>query len=185
MKRTAIFLAILASLIIAAISWRLHRTGAEARQSSPAHFGATDHAATNLISAHAIDPLVATPSEQDILTAATNQALRVQCIKNLKQIGLAARVWARKNKTDAMPGDKEALKQYLGDPENVEKVLRCPADEKAGYEFLSLGVSENNSQIVFASCSIHNNVGLIDGSAHQLDAEHKVIQRDGKWIIGL
>jgi hypothetical protein len=144
----------------------------------------TDYAATNLASDKTEERAVAASPEEEFLVAATNKALRVQCIKNLKQIGLAARVWARKNKTNAMPGDKEALKQYLGASENVEKVLRCPADEKAGYELLSPRASERDSQVVYASCPVHNNVALVDGSAHQLDADHKVIQQDGKWIIG-
>lgn len=182
MKRTAISLTILALFVIVAIWWR-HHPAAESRQSSPVVLNSTDYAATNLVSDKTDEQAVAMP-EEGFLVAATQKALRVQCIKNLKQIGLAARVWARRNKTNAMPGDEAALKQYLADSENVETVLRCPADEKVGYELLSLGASEKDSQLVFASCRIHNNVGLVDGSAHQLDADRKVIQKDGKWIIG-
>jgi hypothetical protein len=182
MKRLAFILSILALCVIVAIWWRNHP--AKGQQSSPMVLSSTDYAPTNLMKERMAQPIIATLPEEDLVVAATEKALRGQCIKNLKQIGLAARVWARKNKTNAMPGNEEALKQYLADPENGEKVLRCPGDEKAGYELLSLGASEKDFQLVFASCRIHNNVGLVDGSAHQLDADHKVIQQDGKWIIG-
>jgi hypothetical protein len=38
--------------------------------------------------------------------------------------------------------------------------------------------------VVFVRCPIHNNVGTLDGSAHQLGSDIKVVQRDGKWVIG-
>jgi hypothetical protein len=52
------------------------------------------------------------------------------------------------------------------------------------YEFMSPGAPENDPSVVLFRCPLHNNVGLADGSAHMLESNFKVVQKDGKWVIG-
>lgn len=123
-------------------------------------------------------PVVLKP-EDDFFAAQNERVMRVKCIGHLKQVGLAARMWANDSKTDAMPRDVESLKRYL----NGTEVLFCPSDGKTPYQILSPGASEAHPQTVFARCQIHYNVVLCDGSGQQLSSEHKLVQRDGEWVI--
>ena len=78
------------------------------------------------------------------------------------------------------------------------KILTCPADtariqaaswlgfdgNSVSYELLSPGVPEGDPSIVYVRCPIHHNVGLLDGSAQQLDpAVHRIEKVDGKYKI--
>ena len=88
------------------------------------------------------------------------------------------------SKTDALPSDKAQLIKFLGSAEKAQMFLVCPADGTTSYEILSPGASESGPGIVYVHCPIHNNVGLVDGSAHMLGGNRKLGQRDGKWVIG-
>jgi hypothetical protein len=80
---------------------------------------------------------------------------------------------------------------------NTPRILTCSADtarvpirswqefdgSSLSYEMLSPGVSEEDPAVVFVRCPIHNNVGLVDGSAHMLDDMRTVQKVDGKFKI--
>jgi hypothetical protein len=81
---------------------------------------------------------------------------------------------------------------------NTPKILTCPEDSarkkannwqefdgsSVSYELLSPGVPEGDQSIVFVRCPIHFNVGLLDGSAHQLSpAAQRIEKVDGKFKI--
>ena len=116
--------------------------------------------------------------EEDFFATASERATRIKCINNIKQVCLAARIWANDHGRDTLPNDYEAMKKELVD----EKITFCPKDG-VRYEILSPGASELQPEIVYIRCLIHSNAGLTDGSAQQLSQMHQVVQRDGKWII--
>ena len=100
----------------------------------------------------------------------------VQCINNLKQIGLAARIWATDHK-DVFPPDFISMKAEL----NTPKILFCPADPAAlrvadwsqlnpssiSYRFLNPNGSELDPNKPLATCPIHSHIGLSDGSVRR------------------
>ena len=131
--------------------------------------------------------------EVDPFAEAKGQADRIACINNIKQIGLAARMWANDNK-NIMPANFLTMSNEL----NTPKILTCPGDtartraanwpefdgSSVSYELLSPGVPEGDASMVFVRCPIHFNVGLLDGSAHQLSVtEHRIEKVDGKFKI--
>jgi hypothetical protein len=125
------------------------------------------------------------------------KALSIACVNNLKQIGLAARVWANDN-SDVFPANFLAMSNELSAP----KILVCPADTgrkpattwqefgppNVSYEFLnangtyianlenqkSRGDLRLNSEtgapdpyVLLARCPVHGHVCLSDGSVQQ------------------
>jgi hypothetical protein len=122
-------------------------------------------------------PTGAVAPEQDFFS----QAARNKCINNLKQVGLAARMWANHNK-DVLPTDFDQMQAELQD----RRVLFCPANEGTlQYELISPGASETDPQVVYARCPLHNKVVLCDGSVQSLGDTHRlVIRPDGKTVIG-
>jgi len=116
--------------------------------------------------------------EEDFFATAAERATRIKCINNIKQVGLAARLWSNDH-GDYLPRDYDTMKAELV----TDKVTFCPKDGVTRYEILSPGVSERQSQIVYTRCLIHNNVGMADGSAQQLSDSRQLVQRDGKWIL--
>jgi hypothetical protein len=111
------------------------------------------------------------------LAKAKARAQRVQCISNIKMIGLAARIYANDH-GGRFPIDFVTMSNEL----NTPKVLHCPADTRrtraddwdsfssanVSYEFLLPGGDTSKPQEVLVRCPLHNNVGLADGSAQQL-----------------
>jgi len=101
------------------------------------------------------------------------EAQSVGCINNLKQIGLAARLWANDH-NDVFPPDFISMKDEL----NTPKILFCPADTAAirvtewsqldpsaiSYRFLNPNGSETDPTKPLTTCPIHGHVGLCDGS---------------------
>ena len=110
------------------------------------------------------------------MAKAKQKAQTISCINNIKQIALAARMYASDH-GDVLPSDFASMKSEL----NTPKILICPGvSSKAGgkdwstfnfaeasYEIVSPGAKTSDPQKVFVRCPIHGNVGLVDGSAQQ------------------
>jgi len=110
------------------------------------------------------------------LQQAKEEALSARCINNLKQIGLAARMWANDH-NDIFPPDFISMKAELATP----KLLFCPADNAAipvadwsqlnpstvSYRFLNPNGNETDPTKLLTTCPIHGHVGLSDGSVQR------------------
>jgi hypothetical protein len=132
------------------------------------------------------------PVEEDPFAESRDRAMRINCISNIKQIGLAARMWANDHQ-DILPANFQTMSNELSSP----KVFTCSADtarqgaanwqefdgSSVSYEMLSPGAPETDPSVVFVRCPIHNNVGLVDGSAQQLPPSWRVGKVDGKFKI--
>jgi hypothetical protein len=111
--------------------------------------------------------------------SAKDRAQKINCVNNLKQICLAARIYCNDNK-DIFPPDFLSMSNELSTP----RILVCPADtehtgasswaefdplKNVSYEYLKPGIAEGNAinEVIFR-CKIHNNVGMGDGSVRQL-----------------
>lgn len=112
------------------------------------------------------------------LAKAKSKAQSIQCINNLKQLGLACRLYSSENE-DRFPKSWEEVEAETGGAANL-RVFVCPSDKAGGnwrsfaeaaasssyvYE-LSGGVHTNASDIV-TQCPIHGHVLHIDGSVIQ------------------
>ena len=127
--------------------------------------------------------------EEDPFAKQKEKSLSLQCINNLKQIGLAARMWANGHNTNALPIDWLALKKLL----NTPKILTCPADtgrtpaiswdqfdgSSVSYELPSLAPDERDPYTVYSRCRIHGHIGLTDGSATSGVKSDRFQQVDG------
>ncbi len=104
------------------------------------------------------------------------EAQSVQCVNNMKQIGLAARIWSNDHK-DVFPPDFITMKEEM----NTPRILFCPADAAAlrvtdwselnpasiSYRYLNPNGSDLEPAKVLTTCPIHGHVGLSDGSVHR------------------
>lgn len=108
---------------------------------------------------------------------AYKKAQEINCRNNLKQVGLAARMWAADNKS-AFPSSFEQMKQELVNM----KITCCPSDATTQYEILSRNVQESDSSAVYARCPIHNTVLFVDGSVQTL-GKRDLVKRDGRCEI--
>lgn len=131
------------------------------------------------------------PAAAEALAAARAKAQRIACVNNLKQLGLAVRVWATDH-NDIFPPDVLTISNEIGST----KVLVCPADEgrqpapdwasftpaNTSYEYLAPLGSDLEPERVMFMCPLHNNIALGDGSVHQLTPAHQAgfFHRDGK-----
>jgi hypothetical protein len=114
-----------------------------------------------------------TEDEIAALAKAREKAQSISCINNLKQIGLAVRMWALHNK-EVHPPNFLSMSNEL----NTPKILVCPAetnrpvaasfanyaDENCSYEFLAPSADFTEPQRVLTRCPIHGHIGLCDGS---------------------
>jgi hypothetical protein len=111
------------------------------------------------------------------LAKAKDRAQQINCVNNMKQIGLAARMWSNDH-NGKFPSDFLSMSNELATP----RILVCPADSSkirvmnwsefgpgnVTYEYLQPGIDERSApQTVVFQCPIHGNVGLIDGSVQQ------------------
>ncbi len=110
------------------------------------------------------------------MAKAKQKAQTISCVNNLKQIGLAARMYANQH-GDVYPKDFVSMKDELSSP----RILVCPADKSktpatswatfneadASYVIVTPGAKATDPQTVFARCPIHGNVCLVDGSVQQ------------------
>ena len=124
------------------------------------------------------------------------QAQSIACVNNLKQIGLAARIWASNN-GDVFPPNFLTMSNELSTP----KILFCPADKGhsearnwagfgsanvVSYEFLNPNGSETSPYVLLTRCPIHGHVGLSDGSVWQgngLGRIFTITVKDGKQVF--
>jgi hypothetical protein len=107
----------------------------------------------------------------------TAEAESVNCINNLKQLGISFRLWAGDN-NDRFPADFISMTNEL----NTWKILKCPsdtsrsvtswADVAAGnvsYRRVSSGpnAQEDQPDVVLVQCPIHGHILLTDGRVHR------------------
>ncbi len=104
---------------------------------------------------------------------AKQRAQMVACINNMKQIGLAARLYAGDH-GNVFPPNLVTMKNEL----NTPKILFCPAapggvqaadwaqlnPATISYQFLNPNGTPNEPQKLLTTCPIHGHVGLSDGS---------------------
>lgn len=133
------------------------------------------------------------PEETAALEAIRQKAMMIECVNNLKQMGLAAIIWANKHE-DTFPADLASLNIHLSKP----RTLWCPADTArapaadwpsftpahSSYEYLapqSAAYAEPN-RVVFR-CPVHGSIAIADGSAHMGVAKTSpelIAEQDGK-----
>ena len=114
----------------------------------------------------------ATPEE---MASAKLRAQSLMCLNNLKQIGLAARLYANAH-GNVFPPDLASMRNELVTP----KILFCPSapggvqatewtqlnPTTISYQFLNPNGNEADPQKPLTTCPIHRHVGLSDGSVH-------------------
>lgn len=116
------------------------------------------------------------------LSKAKSRALEIKCVNNMKQIGLAERIWAGDHDDHFSKKLLDATNE-LGNP----KVLICPADTSANqnsttwdpdnisYQFVTPGLSVSNAdRIVIVRCPIHGTELYGDGSAQMKRSQRQV-----------
>ncbi len=109
----------------------------------------------------------------DLMEKAKDRAQAIACVNNLKQIGLALRLYAADH-GKVFPPDLPSMKVELVTP----KILFCPnapASTQAttwaelnpsaiSYQYLNPNGKDSDPQQPFTTCPIHGHVGLSDGS---------------------
>ena len=136
-------------------------------------------------------PAALTAEETQALEQAQEKAGSIVCVNNLKQLGLAVRVWGIDN-GDVAPTNLLSMTNEMSTP----KILYCPADTSrqaatnwasyssanCSYEYLGAGAPFTEPMRVLFRCPIHGNVCLADGSVQMGMAKthpEKFVQRDG------
>lgn len=135
----------------------------------------------------------------DALKEAQDRADRIRCVNNMKQIGLAFRIWAGDH-TNQYPTSLVVMSNELGST----KILVCPSDEaRQQYASLGFGQFQDNMasyqltvqpddgnlkypQCIIAKCPIHHNYLLADGSVQQMNMKnpaYREVQKDGRWYL--
>ncbi|MEO6034362.1 MAG: hypothetical protein ABIQ35_03820, partial [Verrucomicrobiota bacterium] len=130
-------------------------------------------------------------ANEDFSAEAKARAERIQCVNNLKQIGLAGRIWASDH-NDVYPTDFISMENEMGTP----KIMKCPSDQaraeltwadvasgNVSYKLYGPGIKGTEPQVVLAECPIHHNYCLADGSVNMLSEEQvkkDLIIIDGK-----
>jgi hypothetical protein len=139
----------------------------------------SDHPASVIVApALAAPAAIAAGMLLPALAKAKSKAQSINCVSNLKQIGLAARLYANDH-GDVFPKDFVSMKNELPSP----KVLFCPNDpakpgtlpsdwskvdpERFSYEFVAPGAREDDPRRVVFRCRIHGHVCHADGSVEQ------------------
>jgi hypothetical protein len=173
----------------------LHRLQAEVAQlrNLPAQIEQLQNENKRLAAAPAADPNAA--NSASFFADAQAEAERTQCVNNLKQIGLALRVWSTVH-DDKYPTSLMVMSNELSTP----KILICPGDT-ARQPYTSLGFGQfqdsmtsyqftmkpddgNFPYCIIATCPIHHNYLLSDGSVQRIDPKTVYItQKDGRFYL--
>jgi hypothetical protein len=134
-----------------------------------------------------------TPEEIEAMKQAQERARSIQCINNLKQIGLSVKVWSL-DEDGKYPTNFLCMSNELG----TAKILVCPADTNrmVAPDFNSYTDANSSYDLFFGSdkepnqvllrCPIHGHVGLCDGSVQgEVASKHPdwLVQRDGKLYL--
>jgi len=136
-----------------------------------------------------------TPEDAEALAKAKERAESIACINNLKQLGLAARLWANDN-GDMNPPDILSMTDYLPTP----RILACPGDRvrqpakdwasytsaNCSYSYWAPSAPTTEPQRLLFLCPIHLHVGLVDGSVQSgvMKAHpERLVRRDGKIYL--
>ena len=123
------------------------------------------------------------------------EADRFKCVNNLKQIGLAMRVWAGDN-NDKYPTSLVVMSNEL----STTKILICPSDtarqpyaslgfgqfqdNMTSYKFTVQPDDENYLHCITARCPIHHTYLLADGSVQSVNPDKfREVQKDGRWYL--
>lgn len=134
-------------------------------------------------------------SSASFFDQAQAQAERIQCVNNLKQVGLAMRIWAGDN-NDKYPTSLVVMSNELSTP----KILICPSDtarqpygslgfgqfqdNMTSYTFTVQPDDETHPDCITARCPIHHNYLLADGSVQQVNPEKITeVKKDGRWYL--
>ncbi len=135
-----------------------------------------------------------TPDEAKAVEEARARAMAIQCVNNMKQLGLAVKVWALDN-GDMTPPDVLQMTNEMSTP----KILACPADTahpvatggwasysaaNCSYEYLAPSTPDGSepNRVLFR-CPIHGSITLCDGSVQKGIAKTHpewLVQKDGK-----
>lgn len=132
-----------------------------------------------------------TKAPADFFDQAKANAERVQCMNQLKQIGIAERVWAG-DYQDVLPTNYVCMSNELA---FRWQLLQCPGDHSStlsNWQDVAAGnvsyvmaapagtKDTDDPSTVFAYCPIHHNYLLIDGSVQHLSPEgvQKCIKTD-------
>jgi len=133
--------------------------------------------------------------EIDALQAAGDRAARIQCVNNLKQLGLAVRVWALDN-ANMTPSNFLSMSNEMGS----FSILVCPSDTgrqpakdassftpaNCSYEYLAPSSPDSEPDRILFRCPIHGHVCMCDGSVQSgISKEHPdwIVQQDGKYFL--
>lgn len=112
------------------------------------------------------------------LAQAKGKAQEIQCMNNLKQLGMACRLYASENE-DKLPKSWDEIETEIGGVQNL-RVFICTADKNIGiprsfaeaaqsssYFYELPGGVITNAQAVITQCPIHGHVLRVDGSVMQ------------------
>jgi hypothetical protein len=135
-------------------------------------------------------------AQADFFAQAEARAERIACVNNLKQLGLAAHIWANDHKGQ-FPADFASMTNEM----QSWKILQCPGDKSrqitnwsqvaagdVSYQIYTAGLTgRDNPAIVVFECPLHHNIGLLDGSAQMLSesamTNRLVRDADGRRIF--
>jgi hypothetical protein len=133
------------------------------------------------------------------LSQAKQRAERIQCVNDLKQVGLAFRIWGGDH-NDKFPTSLVVMSNEL----STTKILVCPSDTaRQPYASLGFGQFQDSMtsyvltvqpddgnmkypQCIIAKCPIHGNYLLADGSVQQVNLDkpaYREVQKDGRWYL--
>lgn len=140
--------------------------------------------------------LIAGGNSETFFEEAKKESERMMCVNNLKQLGLAARLWAMDHK-DVFPASLVVMSNELVSV----KVLICPADSgrnltkttqwadfedgMSSYQFFGTGGKDDHfPESVLAKCPLHHNYLLADGSVQRINPNNfRDEKREGRLYL--